>query len=85
MFPECNIEAPQNFNAFIGIGRHLDEIGPLLQKMTPEQLAAKQAEADARMRANWSVRDASIVPLLLRETGMPACFHPFFELSHFLR
>jgi len=30
-------------------------------KLTPEQLAAKQAEADARMRANWSVRDNAIV------------------------
>jgi HEAT repeat protein len=30
-------------------------------KMSPQELAAKQAEADARARNNWSVRDGTIV------------------------
>ncbi|MEW5981472.1 MAG: family 16 glycoside hydrolase [Acidobacteriota bacterium] len=30
-------------------------------RLTPEELAAKQTAADERMRANWSVRDGSIV------------------------
>lgn len=35
---------------------------PLLRaKMSPEELAAKQAEADAKARANWTVRDGTIV------------------------
>ena len=30
-------------------------------KMSPAELAAKQADADTRMRSNWSVRDGAIV------------------------